>query len=34
MISYDGLWDVMKRKGVTQYTLIKKYGVLLDFFNI
>ncbi|MBP3434918.1 MAG: helix-turn-helix transcriptional regulator [Clostridia bacterium] len=27
MISYDGLWDVMKRKGVTQYTLIKKYGV-------
>ncbi len=27
MISYDGLWDVMKSKGVTQYTLIKKYGV-------
>ena len=27
MISYDGLWQTMKEKGVTQYTLIKKYGI-------
>lgn len=27
MISYDGLWNVMKEKGVTQYVLIKKYGI-------
>lgn len=27
MISYDGLWKVMKDKGVTQYTLIKQYRV-------
>ena len=27
MISYDRLWQTMKEKGVTQYTLIKKYGV-------
>ena len=27
MISYDRLWQTMKDKGVTQYTLIKKYGV-------
>lgn len=27
MISYDKLWDTMKRKGVSQYTLIKKYNI-------
>ena len=27
MISYDGLWKTMKEKGVTQYTLIKKYNI-------
>ena len=27
MISYENLWRVMKEKGVTQYTLIKKYNV-------
>ena len=27
MISYDKLWCVMKEKGVSQYTLIKKYNI-------
>ena len=27
MISYDKLWQTMKDKGVTQYTLIKKHNV-------
>ena len=27
MISYDNLWNVMKERGVSQYTLIKKYGI-------
>ena len=27
MISYDNLWETMKKKGVSQYTLIKKFGV-------
>ncbi len=27
MISYEPLWETMKRKGVTQYMLIKKLGV-------
>ncbi len=27
MISYDKLWETMKQKGVTQYTLIKKHGI-------
>ena len=27
MISYNKLWQTMKEKGVTQYTLIKKYGI-------
>lgn len=27
MISYDNLWKVMKEKGVTQYTLIKKHKI-------
>ena len=27
MISYENLWNVMKEKGVSQYTLIKKYGI-------
>ena len=27
MISYDNLWKTMKEKGITQYTLIKKYGI-------
>lgn len=27
MITYEKLWKTMKEKGVTQYTLIKKYGI-------
>ena len=27
MISYDNLWKTMKKKGVTQYALIKKYNI-------
>lgn len=27
MMSYDKLWKVMEKKGVTQYALIKKYRV-------
>ena len=27
MISYENLWNVMKEKGGSQYTLIKKYGI-------
>ena len=27
MISYDNLWDTMKRKGISQYALIKKYNI-------
>lgn len=27
MISYDGLWRIMKEKGISQYALIKKYSV-------
>ena len=27
MISYEKLWKAMKERDVTQYTLIKKYGV-------
>ena len=27
MIVYDKLWKTMKEKNITQYTLIKKYGI-------
>ncbi len=27
MISYDRLWQTMKEKGVTQYSLIKKHNI-------
>ena len=27
MISYDNLWNVMRKKGVTQYALIKKHNI-------
>lgn len=27
MILYDNLWNIMKEKGVSQYTLIKKYRI-------
>lgn len=27
MISFEKLWDTMKGKGISQYSLIKKYGV-------
>ncbi len=27
MIRYDRLWKTMKKKGITQYALIKKYAV-------
>lgn len=27
MISYDKLWNTMKRNGITQYALIKQYGI-------
>ena len=26
MIVYDRLWDTMKKKNISQYQLIKKYG--------
>ena len=27
MFVYDGLWETMKSRGITQYALIKKHGV-------
>lgn len=27
MISYEKLWETMKEKGVSQYTLIKKHNI-------
>lgn len=27
LISYEKLWETMKKKGVTQYALIKKYNI-------
>ena len=27
MISYDGLWEVMKEKGISQYALIKQHRI-------
>lgn len=27
MISYDVLWNTMRNKGITQYTLIKKHNI-------
>ena len=27
MITYDKLWKTMKKKGVSQYTLIKEYRI-------
>lgn len=27
MISYDRLWIIMKKMGITQYRLIKEFGV-------
>ena len=27
MISYNNLWNVMREKGISQYTLIKKYHI-------
>ena len=27
MIVYDRLWETMKRQGVSQYKLIKEYGI-------
>ena len=27
MISFDNLWKIMEQKGITQYALIKKYGI-------
>ena len=27
MIVYDRLWETMKRRGVSQYKLIKEYGI-------
>ena len=27
MMSYEGLWKVMKEKGVSQYALIKKHHI-------
>ncbi|MGO5116662.1 helix-turn-helix domain-containing protein [Candidatus Avoscillospira sp. LCP25S3_F1] len=27
MISYEKLWVIMKQKGISQYALIKNYGV-------
>ncbi|MBR4910910.1 MAG: helix-turn-helix transcriptional regulator [Clostridia bacterium] len=27
MITYDRLWKTMKKKGISQYALIKKYNI-------
>lgn len=27
MITYEKLWETMKERGVSQYTLIKKYNI-------
>ncbi|MCI5943919.1 MAG: helix-turn-helix transcriptional regulator [Eubacterium sp.] len=27
MIKYDKLWETMKKKGITKYTLHKKYNI-------
>ena len=27
MITFDPLWETLKRKNISQYTLIKEYGV-------
>ena len=27
MIVYDKLWETMKKKGISQYALIKKYNI-------
>lgn len=27
MISYNNLWNVMKEKGISQYALIRRYGI-------
>lgn len=27
MIVFDRLWDTMKKKGISQYKLIKEYGI-------
>ncbi len=27
MIVYDGLWEVLKEKGISQYKLINTYGI-------
>ncbi len=27
MIIYDKLWETMKRRGISQYALIKHYGI-------
>lgn len=27
MICYDRLWQTLKKKGISQYTLIQKYGI-------
>lgn len=27
MITYEKLWDTMKEKGISQYTLIHKYNI-------
>lgn len=27
MISYESLWNTMKLRGITTYTLINKYGI-------
>lgn len=27
VISYEKLWETMRKRGITQYALIKKYGI-------
>lgn len=27
MIKYDPLWDTLKKRGISQYSLIKDYGI-------
>ena len=33
MVCYDRLWKTMKDKGISQYALIKNYGVSTGFLD-
>lgn len=33
MITFDPLWETLKRRGISQYVLIKEYGVSTGTFE-